>query len=105
MDGSTFYLTALPPDVGPYNRWVCVNNAVAWRGQIGPADVLPVIEEKAARLVRYRLAVSRIELVLVVDTTRSSGMVRWDPTQPFPSLHGFDAIHLYFHPKGPLRIC
>lgn len=104
VDGSTLHLTALPPQAGQYNRWVCVNNSVAWRGQIGPADVLPVIEEKATRLARYRLVAPRIELVLVVDTTRASGMVRWDPAQPFPSLHGFDTIHLYFHPEDLLRI-
>ena len=102
---STFYLTALPLEWGSYNRWVCVNNSVAWHGKIGPADVLPVIEQKAAHLACYRLVVPRVELLLVVDGMYASGMVGWDPAQPFPSLHGFDAIHLYFHPEGPLRIC
>jgi len=97
MDGATFYLTALPPEAGLYTRWGCVNNAVAWSGQIGPEHVLPVIEEKASHLARYRLVAPCIELLLVVDTTRASGMVRWNLSQPFPSLNGFDAIHLHFH--------
>ncbi len=104
MDGAIFNLTALPHDAGQYTRWVCVNNSVAWRGKLGPADVLPVIEEKAARLARYKLAALRIELLLVVDMTRASGMVRCDPAQAFPSLHGFDAIYLYFHPEELIRI-
>lgn len=104
IDGANFHLTALPSEAGQYTQWVRVNNSVAWRGKIGPADVLPMIEAKAARLVRYKLAVPRIELLLVVDTTCASGMVRWDPTQSFPSLHGFNAIHLYFYPEELLPI-
>jgi hypothetical protein len=103
-DGFALRLVSLPPDAGQYTCWVCVDNSVGWRGQIGPADLLPVIQDKASRLAMYRSAVARVELLLVVDGTRASGMVRWDAAQPLPSLHGFDAIHLYFHPKESLRI-
>lgn len=104
IDEATLYLTALPHEAGQYTRWVCVNNSVAWRGKIGSADVLPLIEEKTAHLMRYRAVIQRVELLVVVDTTQASGMVCWDPDQPFPSLQGFDAIHLYFHPAELLRL-
>lgn len=81
-----------------------VDNSVGWRGQIGPEHILPVIQDKAARLARYRSAAARVELLLVVDATHESGMVRWDPTRPYPGLHGFDALHLYFHPEEALRL-
>lgn len=91
LDGATLHLCALPPEAVRYSRWVVVNNSVGWRGQIGPEHILPVIQGKAARLARYRSAVDRVELLLVVDATRASGMVRWDSARPYPDLHGFDA--------------
>ena len=104
MDGATLYLRALPPEAGQYARWVAVKNFVGRPGQIGPEHILPVIQDKASRLRRYRLAAGRIELLLVVDTTHESGMVRWDPARLYPGLHGFDALHLYFHPEEVLRL-
>lgn len=102
-DRATLHLVALPVEAGQYNRWVCVNNSVGWRGQIRLADILPVIQDKASRLPTYRSVAPRVELLLVVDGTRRSGMVRWDVDQVLPSLHGFDAIYLYFHPDGVLH--
>lgn len=102
-DGAILHLRALPVEAGQYNRWVCVNNSVGWRGQIELTDILPVIQDKASRLPAYRSAVPRVELLLVVDGTRRSGMVRWDVDQVQPSLYGFDAIYLYFHPDGVLH--
>ena len=103
-DGVTLHLVSLPTESGQYCRWVCINSSVGWRGQIGLADVLPLIQDKATRLPFYRSVVPRVELLVVVDGTRRSGMVRWDASQVFPSRHGFDAIHLYFHPEEVLRI-
>ncbi|MCA8974899.1 MAG: hypothetical protein KDC98_09260 [Planctomycetes bacterium] len=103
-DGLTLHLVALPPEAGQYRRWVSIDNSMGWRGQVGLADVLPVIQDKAARLPTYRSAVARVELLIVVDGTRRSGMVRWDASQVLRSRHGFDAIHLYFHPEEVLRI-
>ncbi len=104
IDEAIFYLTALPHEAGQYTRWVCIDNSVAWRGKIGPADILPLIKGKATRLAHYRSAIRRVELLLVVDTTQASGIVRWDPTEAFPPLHGFAAIYLYFHPGKLLRL-
>lgn len=104
IDGATLHLCALPPEAGQYSRWVAIDNSVGWRGQIGPEYILPVIQGKAARLARYRSATARVELLLVVDATHESGMVRWDPARPYPGLHGFDAVHLYFHPDEVLRL-
>jgi len=102
--GAALDLCALPPEAGQYNRWVAVDNSVGCRGQIGPAHILPVIQDKATRLARYRSAAPRVELLLVVDATRESGMVHWDPARPYPDLHGFDAMYIYFHPEKALRI-
>lgn len=104
MDGATLHLCALPPELEQYDRWVAVDNSVGWLGQIGPEHILPMIQNKATRLASYRSAAARVELLLVVDTTRSSGMVRWDPARPYPCLHGFDALHLYFYPDEVLRL-
>ncbi len=104
MHGATLHLCALPPQAGEYARWVAVDNSIGWRGQIGPEHILPVIQDKASNLALYRSAVARVELLLVVDATCASGMVRWDPTRPYPGPHGFDSLHLYFHPEETLRI-
>lgn len=103
-DGLTLYLRALPPERGNYCRWLCIDNSIGWRGQIGQSDVLPVIKNKAARLTTYRSVVQRIELLIVVDCTYGSGMVHWDASQDLPSRHGFDAIYLYFHPEKLLWV-
>jgi hypothetical protein len=104
IDGASLHLRALPPEAGHYTRWVAVDNSVGWHGLIGPEHILPVIQKKSACLARYRSIATRIELLLVIDTTRWSGMVRWDPASAHPSAHGFDALYLYFHPKGAVRI-
>lgn len=101
---ATFHLMSLPHEAEQYTRWVAINNSVGWRGLIGNKDILPRIQAKADRLMHYRSVVARVKLILVVDETCRSGMVRWDPAQPYPDLHGFDAIHLYFHPTEILRI-
>lgn len=99
-----FHLTSLPPEVGQYRRWVCINNSVGWRGWLATNDIGPVIDEKASKLSNYRKAIARVELLLVVDATRTSGMVRWRDGSLVPVAHGFDAIHLYFHPIETRRL-
>ncbi len=101
--GATFHLVSLPPEAGQYRRWVCINNSVGWQGCLTANDVEPVISDKASKLTEYRKAILRVELLLVVDVTRTSGMVRWRDGTPFPGAQGFDAVHLYFHPDEARR--
>jgi hypothetical protein len=65
-------------------------------------DIQPRIDEKASKLSSYRKAIARVELLLVVDTSRTSGMVRWQKSAQFPAKQGFDAIHLYFYQGGSM---
>ena len=102
MGCSTFHLMALPAEAGPYQRWICINNSVGWRGAMASKDIQPRIDEKASKLSSYRKAIARVELLLVVDTSRTSGMVRRQKSAQFPAKQGFDAIHLYFYQGGSM---
>ena len=104
LRSSTFHLTSLPTEAGQYCRWVCINNSVGWQGWLTAENVDPVINDKASKLSNYRRAIARVELLLVVDVTQTSGMVRWRDGTPFPVGQGFDAVHLYFHPDEARRI-
>lgn len=104
MSGATFYLTSLRLEAGSYLRWRCVNNSVGWQGWLTAADIEHIIVDKASKLPSYRTAVARVELLLVVDAECTSGMIRWREGTPNPSSHGFDAIHLYFHPTEVMRL-
>lgn len=97
MGCSTFHLVALPAEVGSNQRWICSNKSVGWRGRMVSKDIQPLIDEKASKLSRYRKAIARVELLLVVDTSRTSGMVRWQKGAQFPARQGLDAIHLYYY--------
>lgn len=99
---STFYLKALPAEAGSYQHWIYINNSVGWRGTMVSEDIQPLIDEKASKLSRYRAAIARVELLLVVDTSRTSGMVRWQKDAQFPARQGFDVIHLYFYPGNAI---
>ncbi len=101
---SAFHLTSLPAEAGQYCRWECINNSVGWRGWLTAENVQPVIGDKASKLSNYRRAIVRVELLLVVDVTRTSGMVRWRDETPFPMGQGFDAVHLYFYPDEARRL-
>ncbi|MGA6826780.1 hypothetical protein ACO9S2_04090 [Nitrospira sp. NS4] len=104
MNSATFYLTSLPSEAGAYSRWRCGNNSVGWRGWLTAADVEPVIGDKASKLSSYRVGIARVELLLVVDVVHTSGLIRWRDGTPHPAAHGFDAVHLYFHPEEARRL-
>ncbi|MEO6307933.1 MAG: hypothetical protein ABIO96_06160 [Nitrospiraceae bacterium] len=101
---STFHLTSLPTEAGQYCRWVCINNSVGWQGWLTAENVESVLDQKASKLSNYRRAIARVELLLVVDVTQTSGMVRWRDGTPFPVGQGFDAVHLYFYPDEARRL-
>lgn len=101
---TTFYLTPLPDEAGRYSRWVCVNNSVGWRGWLSADDIALTIEDKSQKLPKYRDAIDRISLLLVVDLTQTSGMLRWpDETVPTKA-RGFDAVYVYLHPLKARRL-
>jgi hypothetical protein len=98
------YLTSLPDEAGPYGHWRCASSAV---GCVRPycTDVLSrAIEAKASKLPSYRSAVSRVGLLLVADSTSTSGMLRWSPADAHPSHEGFDAIYFYRHPVEAIQL-
>lgn len=104
VSGAKFRLVSLPAEAGQYSRWVCVNNSVGWQGRLTLEDVEPVMADKALKLPGYRMATDRVELLLVVDATKTSGMVRWSDGTPSPVARGFDAIHLYVYPYQARRL-
>lgn len=101
---ATFYLTSLPKKVGRYSRWVCVNNSVGWRRWLGGYDLAPSIKHKSQKLAKYRYARDRVSLLLVVDVTRESGMLRWPDNAVPPEARGFEAVYLYMHPLEAKRL-
>ena len=101
---ATFYLTSLPEEVGQYSRWVCINNSVGWRRWLGADDLVSAIEYKSQKLAEYRDARARVSLLLVVDVTRESGMLRWPDDAVPPEARGFDAVYLYLHPLEARRL-
>jgi hypothetical protein len=101
---TTFDLTPLPDEAGQYSRWVCINNSVGWRGWLGVDDLRPTIEDKSQKLEEYRAATTRVSLLLVVDVTQPSGMLRWPDNAVPPEARGFDAVYLYLHPREARRL-
>ena len=56
------------------------------------------------KLAEYRSATARVSLLLVVDVTQASGMLRWPDDIVPPSAQGFDAVYLYLHPLEARRL-
>jgi hypothetical protein len=99
-----FYLTPLPPEAGRYSRWVCVNNSVDWQGWLSVDDIALTVQEKSRKLAKYRTVIDRVSLLLVVDVTQNSGMLRWPHDALSPKARGFDAVYLYLHPLEARRL-
>jgi hypothetical protein len=50
---ATFFITALPDDVGSYNRWTCVNNSVDYRRTASTELLSEKIKKKAEKVPKY----------------------------------------------------
>lgn len=100
---SKFSLVALPDAFPGYRAWQAVNNSVGWVDQLSTDALEAVIAKKVAKLPRYRGKFDRVELLLVVDVTKNSGMVRWPSDAPLPAAPGFDEVRLYYYPERASR--
>lgn len=97
------YVRALPDQAVGYSQWQCSTNSVGWVRPACRELVEPVVAGKAAKLASYRKAVERVALLLVVDSTRSSGMVEW-PDGLRLDRKGFEAVYLFPYPDSPIRV-
>ena len=102
------YFTRLAAEVGEHCDWFPCQNSCAFVGRIKPEALRNRIEEKAAKLPRYRSHLDRVALLIYVERNQASGMIE-PPALPLRlDGVGFEAVHLLMHLRvdGPqlLRI-
>ena len=102
--GADMVVCSLPHEIGQYDRWIVIDNYVGLYEPLGLPHIEHVIKSKSAKLKRYQDKVGRTDLLLVVDTTHSSGMLLWNPEIDSISLGDFHAVHVCFYPKMVVRL-
>ncbi len=101
---AVFYLTSLPETCQGYDRWKCVSDSIGWVRRIR-SDVLAArIRSKARHLSRYRNSAERVLLLIVVDRTRSSGMLALPDTGIVVDGCGFTEVHVFTFPAASCRV-
>jgi hypothetical protein len=97
------YLTALPPAVGHYRRWLCVNDRVGWLRDATSIELQCAVDRKASNLQLYLQKFEEVVLLLVADTTFNSGLLQAHEDLSVKS-PGYSAIYFLSHPERIVRV-
>lgn len=97
------HVCRLPAECGEYSRWDIVSDLVGWVGVINPSVVQRAIQDKSAKLPRYKAHVEDVRLLLVFDRTRNSGKQLF-ANPPGIENTGFDHIYLLSFPDELIQI-
>jgi hypothetical protein len=100
----TLYVTALPDEVGAYDRWLCVNNTTGWRRMVSNEELSAKITKKAQRLEAYSKVAKRTILLIVVERMQDSGMFDYIRGTALLPTQGFSEVHFLMHPFESHRI-
>lgn len=102
-DDIVVHLLRLPAEVPGYKRWQIASDRMAWVTCVSGAALEAVVEPKRRRLDAYRRSTARIVLLVVVDRTWGSGMIK-NAGALSTQGGGFDAIYLHVLPDVARRL-
>ncbi len=97
------WIQPLPPSSGEYDRWPCIGDSAGWRSTLNSELVQSCIDNKSGLISECRARCSEVVLLLVINKTLASGIVRIDPTFEAHS-RGFDAIYVDPFPEQVFRL-
>jgi hypothetical protein len=96
-------ITRLPDAVGPYNRWICIDDGIDWVRSLDKNIVEQKIKEKSAKIGEYHKVIKDIVLLIVIDRYKKSGKLQWNAQETCHN-YGFTSVYLHTLPLETHKI-